>query len=780
MGYITGFTDRRSMKSIGRVLLLAGLLATSAWAFEPFVVRDIRVEGLQRISAGTVFNYLPVKVGEVFDEARSAEAIRALFKTGFFSDVRIEREGDVLVVAVAERPAIANISISGNKEIETDQLRDALKQIGLAEGRVFDRSLLDKVEQELRRQYFSRGKYGVRIETTVTPLERNRVGIAIDISEGRVARIRQINIVGNKVFSDKDLLKQFQLSPTTLFSFYTKNDQYSKEKLGADLELLRSFYLDRGYINFNIESTQVTISPDKKDIYITINISEGDQYTVKDIRLAGDLVLPEEELRRLVEVKSGSVFSRKVVTNSASKISDRLGNEGYAFANVNTIPDIDKQAKEVTLTFFVDPGKRVYVRRINFTGNARTQDEVLRREMRQFEGTWISTEKVNRSRTRLERLGYFEKVSVETPAVPGTPDQVDVNYSVVERPSGNLMAGLGYSQTDGILLNASITQDNFLGTGRRVAVNFNNSSVNTIYSFSYNNPYYTVDGVSRGFNAYFRETDAEEANVSRYITNVFGGNMNFGIPVSEEDTVRLGLGYENTDLQSTSLSPLEIEQFIAENGNAFDTFSLTGSWARDSRNRAIFPDRGSLQSVSAEAALPGSNLQYYKVSYRHLWYYPLTNAFTLSLNGEVGYGEGYGDTKSLPFFEHYYAGGPRSVRGFKSNTLGPRDTPVDPDVESRPFGGNLRTVGNLELIFPIPLSDKDNRTLRFGAFVDAGNVFDTSRGEEFDAGELRMSAGIGLMWFSPLGPLTFSLAQPLNEKTGDETETFQFTLGTSF
>lgn len=769
------------MKSIGRVWLLAGLLAASAWAFEPFVVRDIRVEGLQRISAGTVFNYLPVKVGEVFDEARSAEAIRALFKTGFFSDVRIEREDDVLVISVAERPAIANISISGNKEIETDQLREALKQIGLAEGRVFDRSLLDKVEQELRRQYFSRGKYGVRIETTVTPLERNRAGIAIDISEGRVAKIRQINIVGNKVFNDKELLRQFQLSPTTLFSFYTKNDQYSKEKLAADLELLRSYYLDRGYINFNIESTQVSITPDKKDIYITINISEGDQYTVKDVRLAGDLVLPEEELRRLIEIKSGSVFSRKVVTDSASKISERLGNEGHAFANVNTIPEIDKQAKEVALTFFVDPGKRVYVRRINFTGNTRTQDDVLRREMRQFEGTWISTEKVNRSRTRLERLGYFEKVNVETPAVPGTPDQVDVNYSVVERPSGNLMAGLGYSQTDGILLNASITQDNFLGTGRRVAVNFNNSSVNTIYSISYNNPYYTIDGVSRGFNAYFRETDAEEANVSRYITNVFGGNMNFGIPVSEEDTVRLGLGYENTDLQETSLSPLEITQFVTENGNKFDTFSLTGSWARDSRNRAIFPDRGSLQSVSAEIALPGSGLQYYKASYRHLWYYPLTNSFTISLNGEVGYGEGYGGTSSLPFFEHYYAGGPRSVRGFKSNTLGPRDTPVDPlVVESRPFGGNLRTVGNLELIFPAPFSDKDNRTLRLAAFVDAGNVFDTSRGEEFDTGELRLSAGIGLLWFSPLGPLTFSLAQPLNEKSGDETETFQFTLGTSF
>lgn len=767
------------MKSVGRILLLAGFLTTSAWAFEPFVVRDIRVEGLQRIAAGTVFNYLPVKAGETFDEARSAEAIRALFKTGFFADVRIEREGDVLVVSVVERPAIADINISGNSDIETEQVLDALKQIGLAEGRVFDRSLLDKVEQELRRLYFSRGKYGVRIETTVTPVERNRVGIAIDISEGRVAKIRQINIVGNKVFSDKELLKQFELSPPTLLSFYTKNDQYSKEKLAADLEALRSFYLDRGYINFNIESTQVSITPDKKDIYITVNVSEGDQYAVKDIRLAGDLVIAEEELRPLITVEAGKLFSRKIVTESASRISERLGSEGYAFANVNTIPEIDKEAKTVALTYFVDPGKRVYVRRINFIGNTRTQDEVLRREMRQLEGAWVSTEKVNRSRTRLERLGYFEKVNVETPAVPGTPDQVDVNYTVVERPSGNLMAGLGFSQSEGLLLNASVTQENFLGTGRRVAVTFNNSSVNTIYSFAYNNPYYTPDGVSRGFNAYFRETDAEEANISRYISNVFGGKMDFGIPISEEDTVRIGFGYENTDLETTDFSPQEIETFIAENGSRFDTFSLTGSWSRDSRNRAIFADRGSLQSVSTEIALPGSGLQYYKANYRHLFLYPLTQTFTLSLNGEIGYGDGYGDTDGLPFFENYYAGGARSVRGYKSNTLGPRDTPAE-GVRSRPFGGNVRAVGNMELIFPPPFAEKDNRTMRFSAFVDAGNVFDTNRGEDVDASELRLSAGLGFSWFSPLGPLTFSVAQPLNEKEGDDTEVFQFTLGTSF
>lgn len=767
------------MKSVGRVLLLAGFLSAKAWAFEPFVVRDIRVEGLQRIAAGTVFNYLPVKVGETFDEARSAEAIRALFKTGYFSDVRLEREGDVLVVAVVERPAIADVTISGNKEMATEQLLDALKQIGLTEGRVFDRSLLDKVEQELRRLYFSLGKYAVQIQSTVTPLERNRVGIAIDISEGRAARIRQINIVGNKVFSDEELLEEFQLSPTTLFSFYTKNDQYSREKLAADLETLRSYYLDRGYINFNIESTQVSITPDKKDIYITINVSEGEQFTISEIRLAGDLVLPEEELRKLIVAEQGAVFSRKIVTESANKIGERLGNEGYAFANVNTIPEIDKEAKQVAVTFFVDPGKRAYVRRINFSGNTRTHDDVLRREMRQLEGAWISTEKVERSRTRLERLGYFEKVNVETPAVPGTPDQVDVNFSVVERPSGSLLAGAGFSQSDGLLINLSITQDNFLGTGRRVSATFNNSDINTIYSFSYHNPYYTIDGVSRGFNVYFRETDADEANISRYFTDVYGGNMTFGIPLSEDDTVRIGFGYENTDLKETVRSPQEITDFIADNGNQFNTFSITGSWARDSRNRAIFPTRGSVQRISAEVALPGSDLMFYKLSYRHEWYYPLTETVTLSLNGELGYGDGYGDTDALPFFKHYYAGGPRSVRGFKANTLGPRDTPA-PGEDSRPFGGNVRTVGNIELIFPPPFADKDNQSLRASAFIDAGNVFDTSRGEDFDLGELRFSAGVGIMWFSPLGPLTFSFAQPLNDKDGDETEVFQFTLGTTF
>ncbi|MEW6352937.1 MAG: outer membrane protein assembly factor BamA [Pseudomonadota bacterium] len=759
---------------MNRIFLAALLLvlAAQAPAVEPFVIKDIRVEGLQRISAGTVFSYLPVKVGDTFDDARSAEAIRALFKTGFFKDVQMEREGDILVVTVVERPAIGSVKISGNKDIETEQLMQALKDQGLAEGRVFDRSLLAKIEQELNRQYFSRGKYAVKIQTTVTPLERNRVGINIDISEGRAARIREINIVGNQTFDDEDLLDEFQLSTPTLLSFYTGADQYSKQKLTADLETLRSYYLDRGYINFNIDSTQVSITPDKKDIYITINITEGEKFTVKDVKLAGDLVVPEPELTKLISVQSGSTFSRKAATETATKISERLGQEGYAFANINTIPEIDQQNKQVSLTFFVDPGKRVYVRRINMAGNTKTRDEVLRREMRQIEGGWIDTEKVKRSRTRLEKLGYFESVNVETPAVPGSTDQVDVNFTVVEKPSGNLLAGLGFSQSQGIIFNTSISQENFLGSGKRITAAFNNSDVNTLYNLAYTNPYYTVDGVSRGFNLFSRSTDAGNANIANYTTDALGGSVNYGIPVNEFDTVRVGLGYENTDLKTTINTPTEYLNFLNANGRTFDTIKLTAGWSHDTRNRAIFADEGQFQNLAADVALPGVGLEYYKFSYRHQLLYALAKDWTLSLNGEVGYGDSYGDTTELPFFENFLAGGSRSVRGFKDNTLGPRSVSTD-----RPLGGNRRVVANAELFFPVPFV-KETKTVRLGTFLDIGNVFGTN--EDIDTGTLRYSAGISAVWLSPLGALGVSYAEPLNEKETDDRQRFQFTLGTTF
>ncbi len=759
------------MKILLQAVLLSILLIARAWAAEPFVVKDIRLEGLQRISAGTVFNYLPIKVGETLDEARSAEAIRALFKTGFFKDVRLEREGDVLVIYVTERPAVASIKISGNKDIETDTLLKALKEQGMAEGQVFDRSLLDKVEQELNRQYFSRGKYGVKISPTVTPLERNRVAVTIDISEGRAARIREINIIGNKAFDKEDLLGAFQLGGPTWLSFYTDTDQYSKQKLTADLESLRSFYLDRGYLNFNIDSTQVSITPDKKDIYITVNITEGEKYTVKEVKLAGDLVVPQEELTKLISVQTGSIFSRKAATETSAKIGERLGQDGYAFANVNTIPEIDQESKQVALTFFIDPGKRAYVRRINMAGNTKTRDEVLRREMRQLEGAWASTENIKRSKARLEKLGYFDEVSVETPAVPGTPDQVDVNFKVVEKPSGNFLAGVGYSQTQGIIFNTSVNQENFLGSGNHVNIAFNNSNINTIYSFAYTNPYYTVDGVSRGFSLFSRSTDAGNANVANYLSDVKGGFVNFGIPLNEFDTFRVGLGYENSHIKTTENTPTEYIAFLDANGRKFDTIKLTSGWSHDTRNRAILSDEGAYQNLTLDAALPGGGLEYYKVNYRQLRLFPLIKDWVLSLNGELGYGDSYGGTTQLPFFENFLAGGSRSVRGFKDNTLGPKAS------TGRPLGGNLRLVGNVEMLFPLPFL-KDSKTARLSTFVDIGNVYGTN--EDFDAGLLRYSAGVAVLWVSPLGPLSFSLAQPINKKDNDNVQNFQFTIGTAF
>ena len=759
----------RLVRHITTVLL--ALMLTPVRAFEPFEVADIRVEGLQRISAGTVFNYLPVKVGDLLTTEDSEAAMRELFRTGFFNDIYLEREGNVLVVNVKERAAISSIEITGNEDLETEALLEGLEQIGLAEGRVFDRSLLDKVEQELQRQYYSRGKYSVKIDATVTPLERNRVGILIDISEGRVARIRQINIVGNHQYTDEELKDDFTLEPPNLFSFVTKSDQYSKQKLSADLEILRSFYLDRGYLNFNINSTQVSITPDKRDIYITINITEGEQYRIREVTLSGDLVLQPEELFPLVRINPDDVFSRKRVTEAVDRISEKLGDQGYAFANVNTVPDLDDETNEVDLAFFVDPGDRVYVRRVNVSGNVTTRDEVLRREMRQMEAGWFSAEKVERSRTRLQRLGYFEDVNVETPTVPGTTDQVDVNYSVTEQSSGSITAGLGYAQTSGLLFNVSISQDNFLGSGKRVSFAFNNSDINTVYNFSYVNPYYTVDGVSRGFGLFFRETEADEANLSDYSTDSFGGNVSFGIPINEYDTIRFNVEYENLELKKTNSSPDEVTDFIDDHGDQYNTLRLTGSWSHDTRNKAIFADKGGLQRFVVEASVPGSELEYYKIDYRQQRYVPLTKNLTLEMSADIGFGDGYGDFDKLPFFENYFAGGVRSVRGFDDNTLGPLDS------NNNPIGGSMKLVGGAELFFPVPFLEASN-SYRMSAFFDIGNVYDGV--DSFDASDLRYSVGLGGIWLSPMGPLAVSIGFPLNDESEDEVQNFQFTFGSFF
>lgn len=789
------------LNTLSRLLLLFLLVSQAAKADEEFVVEDIQVKGLQRISVGTVYNYLPVNVGEKFSLDNVGPAIKALFKTGFFKDISLEREGSTLIVNVVERPSIAKIIFEGNKDLSKDDLTKALKKIGLAEGKVFDQQVLDKVEQELSRQYFSHGKYGLKITTDVSNLTRNRVGIHIKISEGRVAKIKQINVVGNNVFDDKTLLRNLELNTSNLLSFYTKDDQYSKQKLQADLETLRSYYLDRGYINFNIESTQVAITPDKKDIYVTINVKEGDVYTLEKVKLAGNLVVAPPELIKLVKVGPGETFSRKNATETSKAISDRLGDDGYAFANVNMVPEINEAKKTVDMTFFVDPGKRVYVRRINMKGNSKTRDEVLRREMRQMESSWASSSKIERSKTRLERLGYFEEVNVETPPVTGTADQIDVNYTVVEKPSGNLSAGIGFSQTQGIVLNANIAQDNVFGSGKRVNVAFNNSSYATSYQFGFFNPYFTVDGVSQGYNLGYTKRNAGQVNIANYSTNVMNAGINFGIPLNEFDNVRFDIDAKHTELSTTSFSSNEICDFIlgnngidqctnstntagtpnsrpivAASGDTFLTLAPAIGWTHDTLNRAIFPNKGQQQRFSALATVPGSDLEYYKIGYKHQLYFPLAKDFTFRLQGEVGYGDGYGKTATLPFFENYFGGGTGSIRGYKNNTVGPRDS------NGFPFGGSSKIIGNAEMFFPVPFMP-ETKSVRLGTFLDAGTI---SNG--FKTNSLKYSVGVSGEWLSPFGALSVSAALPLNVSSetstvgniGDQKQMFQFNFGQNF
>lgn len=743
-------------------------------AAEEFIIQDIRVEGLERITPGTVFNYLPMRVGDRFDDSRSSEAVRALFRTGFFDDVRLERDGNVLVFLFKERPAIGSIQMSGNKDVKTEDVLESLKQFGFAEGRVFVQAQLDQVEQELRRQYYSAGKYGARIETTVSPLDNNRVGIVIEVSEGVAARIKQINIVGNTVFEETELLKQFESSAPGLLSFFTKDDQYSKQKLSGDLESLRSYYLDNGYLNFNVDSTQVSITPDKKDIYITINISEGEPFTVTEVRLAGDLIVPKEALFGLVEIGAGDLFSRKKVTDTSKRLTDRIGEEGYSFGNVNAIPDIDQAGKTVALTFFIDPGQRVYARRINFAGNVKTKDEVLRREMRQQEGGWLSTTQVERGKERLERTGYFKEVNVETVAVPGTADQVDVNYTVEEAPGGRLGGGLGFSPGQGVIFNTSVVQDNFLGSGKRISFNFNNSRVNTNYAIGYLNPYFTVDGISQGFNLFYRDTNAVRANLAAYETRDVGGEINIGFPVSENNSIFGALKYRNTQIDLLSRSGAQIRNFVNQNGSEFDILSLSASFSYDTTNRRILPDKGTLHRIRVEGSIPtfGNSLKYYKVDYQTKWFKDIYQDFVFSLSADLGYGDAYGETTELPFFENFFAGGPRTVRGFKTNTLGPLDS------NRRPLGGDTKIIGRAELILPAPFLDEYKRSFRLTGFIDAGNVY--GPGQKIDLGQIRYSTGIGAIWVSPFGVVQASIAMPLNEKTGDQTENFQFTFGASF
>ncbi|MEW6415465.1 MAG: outer membrane protein assembly factor BamA [Pseudomonadota bacterium] len=750
----------------------AALALQPAYAEEDFVVRDIRVEGIQRTEAGTVFSYLPVKVGDRITDEKTAAAIKALYATGFFKDVRLEARDGVLIVTVEERPSIAKITLKGIKEFSEDDLKNGLKQTGLAEGRVLDRAMVDKAEQELRRQYFNRGKYAVDIKTTLTPLERNRVAVQFDVVEGDSAKIQRINIVGNKAFKEKELLGQFTSTTPGWLTWYTKNDQYSQARLAGDIEALRSFYLNRGYLEFNVDSTQVSISPDKQGIYITVNITEGPQYRVSDVKLAGQMLVPEAELQKLITLKPGEIFVRDRLTETTKKIGERLGNDGYAFANVNAVPELDKDKNTVAFTLFVDPGRRVYVNRVNIAGNTKTRDEVVRREIRQMEGAYYDAEKINRSRERINRLGFFNEVNIETPAVTGTTDQVDVNVSVAEKSTGNIMLGAGFSSSEGLVLSTSVSQANVFGTGNRLSAQINSGSVNTVYALSFTNPYYTIDGISLGYDVYRRDVDSSSLSNTGYFENsTLGLGVRFGLPVNERDFISLGASYEQNSVKVDGTSPSQWRNFVTTYGNDNDTLRLDASWARDSRDNFLFPTRGLLQRVAAEIGTPVGSLQYYKLSLQHQQYFPLGRDFTFMLNGELGLGDGLSG-KPLPFFKNFYAGGVSSVRGFESGTLGPKD-PTTGDA----LGGNKRVVANAELFFPLP-GLKDDKAFRMSAFLDAGASFGT--GETFDIGSLRYAAGVSLLWVSPLGPLKFSLAQPLVEKTGDKTEVFQFSLGSVF
>lgn len=755
-------------------LLLAWPLAPAA--AQTFQVEDIRVEGVQRVPVGTVLNYLPIQIGETVEPSRVAEAIRSLYKTGFFQDVEIRREDGVLLVEVVERPSIASIDVHGNKAIPSEELLESLADVGFAEGQVFNRFVLSDVERELRRLYESRGQYDTRVASTVSPLPRNRVGVRIDINESKPARIREITFIGNRSFSDERLRDLIDLGPKRWYHLFSSRDQYAREKLAADLERVQSFYQNQGYINFSITSTQVTITPDRQGIYITVNLSEGERYRVGEVRLAGELIAEEAELRELIANEPSAIYSRKESTESVARIRDRLGEDGYAFANVNVVPELDEENHVVDLTYFIDPGKRVLVRRINIHGNERTRDDVIRRELRQMEGAWLSTAALQRSRLRLQRLGFFEDVNIETPQVPGEQDQVDIDVTVAERLSGSIQAGVGYGQTQGVMFNLSLQQDNVLGSGDRLGLSFNNSSINTIYSINYLERYYTASGISRSFNATYRETDAYRADLTDYDTKTLNLGMGFSLPLNEEDSIQFGLAFERLELTPGGRAAEYIHKFVDEYGDRFTFYKGTLGWVRDSRDRAVFPTRGARQQISGEVALPGSDLEFYKIHYSQRRYWPLARFLTLSLNLGLGYGDGYGKNSELPFFENFYAGGISSVRGFRGNSLGPRVEEPGTYSHGDPIGGNARIVGGTELIFPVPFVEAES--LRMATFFDAGNVYDTR--DEVDFGEIRYSAGVGLTWLSPLGALTFSLAKPLNERSGDRTQTFQFSLGTLF
>jgi outer membrane protein insertion porin family len=858
---------RRTSVAVALVLGVNISGANLLFAADDFTVSDIRVEGLQRISAGTVFAAMPINVGDRMSDDVKGNTIRSLFRTGNFDDIRLGREGNILVVTVQERPSISEIKIDGNKAIKTDALLEGLQKQGLAEGQVFKRSTLESMRQELQRQYVSQGRYDANISTEVVAQPRNRVSVRINVDEGNTAKIKDIAIIGNNKFDDETLQDLFELKTTGLFSWITSDDKYSKEKLKGDLEKLNSYYLDRGYTKFRVSSTQVSTTPDRKAVYIAINVDEGDEYKVGKVDLSGDIILPEEELRKFILVKDGQTFSQALVTNTEQLLTKRLGNEGYNFAKVKGVPETDDAGKTVDIKFFVDPGKRTYVQRIEFAGNARTADEVLRREMRQMEGAPASSDKIEQSRVRLERLGYFKEAKVDTQEVPGSDDLINLKYNVEEQPSGSIGASVGFAQGTGLVLGANLQQDNFLGSGKQIGIGMNRSKYLTDVRFSYVDPYFTEDGVSRGFSVFHRKAELNKINLANYTSSTTGGNMTFGYPLSETQRLAFTVGASQTSIDSGYATPQEIAGspqplkgydwyfnsntnpaeggirlrngsyydqgqsindgkfrfrepstggFLDVYGDKYTEFTLTTAWTQSTLNRGQLATRGHSQSVSFEVAVPGSDLEYYKIMYNGQMFVPLNDTFTLRFHTELGYGDGYGNVDTLPFYTNFYAGGYSSVRGFESSSLGPRGTPariyrtvtgyqgstntlrsgyvVDANKlaidykdtrESDPLGGNVLVTGSAELLFPLPFV-KDQRSLRTSFFIDAGNVFSTNCSatqvncNDVDLSKLSAATGFGLTWITGFGPLTFSIAKPIKENEDDRTEFFQFSLGTGF
>jgi len=786
------------------ITALCLLLPMLALAQSDFVVRDMRVEGLQRISEGTVFNYLPINIGDRVDQIRVQESIRALYGQGLFDDIEIRRDGETLIVVVHERPSIESFIIEGNKDIKTEDLTESLRNVGLAKGRTFDQSVLDEVAGFLREQYYDRGKYGVLVDTSVIDTPNNTVRIRIDVKEGDRAKIRQVNIVGNETFEEDDIRSDFELDTANWLSWIRQDDRYAKEALEGDLEKLRSFYMDRGYAGFRVDSTQVAISPNKKDIFVTIGIHEGDLYTISDVKIVGEMVVPEELLRAMVLAQPGSIFNQRALTQSSEFMSFRLGEQGYANAEIEPVPELNHETKEAEITFYVDPKSRVYVRRINFHGVDEVNDEVLRREMRQMESSYLSNNLVERSKVLLQRLPYVEAVEVNNTPVPGVPDMVDIDFDIQYRMPGQFSGGLGYSESQKLMLNGSIVHTNFLGTGNRVALEAVSGKYQKLYSLSHTDPYRTMDGVSRTVSLNYRDITQFTSAASDFSTTSGGLTVNYGYPITEFQRVSFGLSYQRAELLASTSSTQQAQDWVLNNGNPFiedsgsgfvffgtkfDTVEMIAGWSFDSRNRALFANRGTRQQFSLTVAVPGSDVEYFQARYNFTKYIPLFGRWVGRINAEFGLSQAMGETTAAPPFKQFYGGGPSSVRGFKESYLGPRDS------FGNPYGGNVLVASQAELIIPLP--EKWSSQARASLFYDIGNVFNTGEVDftdklgapiEYkpDIDELRASVGIGVQWLAPLGLFRFSYAYPLNEYRGndryfgDEVERFQFSIGQAF